>query len=554
MKRLNSRKRHISANIIGSNIGDEKWDKERPKSLLDNREGLEKGSAFISSSGLAEGQAGTILSSTVSGASMGGPVGAGVGLVTGVFSSEMARKKQKAQQQAAMNAMWGQRTNQDRIIAEDYKNTVGQDTVEYYAKGGLIDKSALLEDSSIGKFQTTGGKLKPLAEGVQEVVGNEHGEKTIDNSYGVTLSENGQPVAEVEDGEVIADGQAVFSNRLMADNKNTYADKMKKVTSKRNTLEKRLDGKLTTVSKNTVERQLAGLNMAEESLFKQQELHKEIEGMQVLDKLALGGPIRKNTDPYGFRKTYEEQLFPSTTYNPNENTLATESQPIVAPLPTIIPDVLPKEVSPYDANSDKGGDFLRLGIDNIGNAIINAASPRVPKPILNSPVRLNTRVNVNPQVAAVKNAVEATANNVMSNTSNSNIARANIAATRLRGSQQLSDVYANQNNIQTQLENRNKEYQNRNETQNNNIFSDYQDRVQANTAGRLARTSANINNFAEDISQMGQKSAILTQDDNELLTELQNDITGQKKREYRLNPYIRQRAKNNPLLKSLIGI
>src|SRR5690606_6260567 len=99
------------------------------------------------------------------------------------------------------------------------------------------------------------------------VVGNKHGEKSIDGTYGVQLKDNGIPVAEVEGGEVLVDDKVVFSDRMMYDDKNSYADKMKQIAVKRGKLEDKLDNTKTPFRRNSVERRLAALNMAEEALY-----------------------------------------------------------------------------------------------------------------------------------------------------------------------------------------------------------------------------------------------------------------------------------------------
>jgi hypothetical protein len=81
----------------------------------------------------------------------------------------------------------------------------------------------------------------------------------------------------------------VYSDRLKYDNNKSYADMMKELTKKRNKLEKEQIDAPNKAKRNSLDRQLAGLNMAEETLFKTQELHKEMEGKQVLNNVFANG-------------------------------------------------------------------------------------------------------------------------------------------------------------------------------------------------------------------------------------------------------------------------
>ena len=142
-------------------------------------------------------------------------------------------------------------------------------------------------------YQTAGGNLVPIGDGVEKVVGNKHNDTKIDGVSGVQLIKNGEVDAEVEDKEVIADGDKVYSHRLKYNANESYADKMKKIVSKRNKLEKEQEASSNKRRKNTIERQLAGLNMAENALFEHQELKKYEEGIKVANSFAFGGKIKK---------------------------------------------------------------------------------------------------------------------------------------------------------------------------------------------------------------------------------------------------------------------
>ena len=106
-------------------------------------------------------------------------------------------------------------------------------------------------------------------------------------------------------------------------------------------------------------------------------------------------------------------------------------------------------------------------------------TPKLPTPILTRAENLDTRVNVNPQVSAVRGSVKATVDNILQNTSSSSNARNNIASARLKGGVDTAMIYANKENQETQL--RNADSQNRqmvaganNATMNQHSMNQYQ--------------------------------------------------------------------------------
>lgn len=462
-------------------------------------------------------------------------LGAGISLVGNIAGSIAANKQAKKENQLLLDTMWQNKELQDTAMLGDYPIN-GIENVDYYAKGGMLpDDKDLLNSSSFGKYETQGGNLVPIADGVEKVVGNKHGSNKIDGTYGVKLSENGVPVAEVEGGEVIADGEVVFSDRLMYNDKHSFADKMEQISDKRNRLDKKLEKAKLPRQRNTVERELSKLNMAEDVLYTHQEAVKMKEGQEELKTLANGGLVPDLEDILG----QNDDLINKRGYG---NTLSALTAPnAVAP------------TAETGMNSDKLSDALSLGIDNVSNFVIGSQAPTVPMPRLTAAPRLETNVNVAPQVAAVKDAVTSTEDAILSNTSNSNIARSNIASARSRGARNLASIYGQEENAELQLRNRNAEALYGNQVANNALVNETALLQAGNEAGNLQRLSANINNIAEDVTQVRSKEARLEEIDNELMTELQNDITGQKKREYRINPYIQQRARINPALNKLIN-
>ncbi len=247
------------------------------------------GDAIPTSNVPTEGQA------AMSGASTGsaaGPVGAVIGMSIGAI---MNMKQQQEQQEAtdrALNQQVTEKRVEDSQILETY-NKKGN-FIQSYSKGGKLVKPNS-NSLTTGKYKAIGGKLNPISDTAVEAVGNEHEEKSIDNSYGITLvdKQTNQPEANVEDGEVIIDNTNVYSDRLKFDKKHTYADMAKKLASKREKITTPLEKYNDIKTRNGVERQLAGIDMKEDLLFVAQEISKLQDNKQNLEYMKKGGYLTK---------------------------------------------------------------------------------------------------------------------------------------------------------------------------------------------------------------------------------------------------------------------
>jgi hypothetical protein len=425
-------------------------------------------------------------------------IGAGVNVGMGLIQGALQRGAPIKARSNALNQMWKEKSVSDAQSFDDYTKNI-DDVIDYYADGGKLPTL-----SSMGKYNTTGGKLKPIADGVVEVQGNKHGEKTIDNSYGVTLHKGNQPIAEVEDKEVMVeqpDGDMVFSARLKDEKGVSFANRMKQLAKKRNKLEKDLDKNYDTKSRNSIERKLAGLNMAEEVLKIKQEEVKFEEGQAELDKLANGGKIPK---------------YANGTMNLGDTD-----------------NYLSKN------NKQMWKDILPTLADNAGNMLLTLNTPKLAKPIRKSAVNLNTNYNINPQLSEVKNEINAITDNIYKNTSNSNIARANISSARLRGLQQTNNILGQKENIENQLKNQNK--LNKQQVEHINIDADNNNNMLEFTRANdiHSRISANLADMSSDFKEGQTRRDYNAYYDESMLLELLDDPTGVKARHLMNNPYLK---------------
>ena len=554
-------------------------------------------------------------------------IGSGIQVLGSVFGMGAAKKAQKEQARQlkkqeldAINAQYSQ------AKANDYNtynntNTFGDNNVEYYANGGEVESNSLPNSApklspmqmaeiqksltqngglapqmpvSNGGYQTKGGNLVPIGDGVEEAVGNQHNEEKIDGVSGIQLSKNGEPVAEIENKEVVVDGDTVYSHQLKYDGKQSYADKMRKITAKRNKLEKEQNTAKDRRVKNTIERKLAGLNMAEEALFTHQEHRKYAEGIKVADSFAFGGKLPKFsgggnvfTDTANGRKyklvNGKKQYFidfdPIKTAKEEEIKLNTElnkkdvdwnaSTLNIQPLATTGAGEVAKAKAVASATagvvsipgvgevanavgaakgattagtttagaaakgigSQIGSTALQLApmlIDNIGNLLLTKNTPKLPAPLLNKVEHLETKVNVNPQLAEIRRTNKAVKDNILFNTSNSNNAKNNLVATALAGNRQANEILGGKENQEIALKNADHQNKQMVSNTNNATMNEYRFRDYQRSNDIRSQYSANLADLSKDIGNVITSNKLDKQFDASTLANLSDDKLGEK--------------------------
>lgn len=94
-------------------------------------------------------------------------------------------------------------------------------------------------------------------------------------------------------------------------------------------------------------------------------------------------------------------------------------------------------------------------LDNIVNLGLTADSPKVREPRLQRVKNLETRVNIDPQLSAVNEAVASNIEDITRSVPNANISRSAIARQRLKGAQQKGAILSAKDNRERDLRNRN---------------------------------------------------------------------------------------------------
>lgn len=138
-------------------------------------------------------------------------------------------------------------------------------------------------------------------------------------------------------------------------------------------------------------------------------------------------------------------------------------------------------------------------ISNPGDIKLNEEDLKdIPEPILMAAAKLKTRYNANPQLAKIEDETRRTMRDIDRNTSNSRVGLARKQLAALRGQEAKNQVYAQKENIETELINKDKLNQQEVTARNLARYDQYNQVLAAQMANRarlrLAADTANIQN------------------------------------------------------------
>ncbi len=138
-------------------------------------------------------------------------------------------------------------------------------------------------------------------------------------------------------------------------------------------------------------------------------------------------------------------------------------------------------------------------ISNPGEIKLNKEDLKdIPEPILMAAAKLKTRYNANPQLAKIEDETRRTMRDIDRNTSNSRVGLARKQLAALRGQEAKNQVYAQKENIETELINKDKLNQQEVTARNLARYDQYNQALAAQMANRarlrLAADTANIQN------------------------------------------------------------
>lgn len=466
------------------------------------------------------------------GLQLGGPIGGGIGAVLGAgYGAYNAIKGNEEIEERKK-----QQLEQQHLVATERSNSINN---SYESKGvtrrgyfGLGGKSATI--------------LPLISNGsVAEVEGNKHEEG------GVSVPTLDNENVEVEGGEVIKDGEKIFSDRLHINGK-TFADIAKTITER--PLYKKLTNKLheakeKSQSINSNEYQKGSADRIIETnpdpldiLFQIQESMKNV---QPIKKYGLGGyrklfrPNPNDGDPIGPTNNVPgESLNPTDvlnkrTYTRPDGTVIgagdymmnslklkppVDTSKVAKTRSSMNPLTPPEEESGvnYSTLIDKGLKSITPYLDNVTNAILTAKTPQPSVPILNANPTLNTKYDVSAPMADIDRMRELRRQFLTENSSNSN----NVRASELQG--HANDVYAKNQiygqkiNAETDLKNKQALITAQNTAQNNQTINNYNNVKYGLNLDKQARISANVTDAVNDTLFSQQQSEAKIKDTKQL--------------------------------------
>ena len=167
-------------------------------------------------------------------------------------------------------------------------------------------------------------------------------------------------------------------------------------------------------------------------------------------------------------------------------------------------------------------------IDNIGNFLLTKNTPKLPAPLLNKVEPLETKVNVNPQLAEIRRTNKAVKDNILFNTSNSNNAKNNLVATALAGNRQANEILGGKENQEIALKNADHQNKQMVANTNNATMNEYRFREYQRINDINSQHSANLADLSKDIGNVITSNKLDKQFDANTLANLADDTLGEK--------------------------
>jgi len=456
-----------------------------------------------------------VASGAISGASagaIGGPpgmaAGAAIGTVTSSLAAIEAEKLRLRNLTVEKQNIFDSNTREQNIYSNQFKNDNIND-LPTYANGGEVNKT--IKPSTTGKFDTVGGDLVPISDNAEVVVGNKHSEKKVDGSYGVTLSEDGAPVANVEDEEVVVDNKLVFSDKLKKGNE-TFASIALKVNKSIGDLQEKKEYAKSTAEKFSLDRTIEGLENKNSNLFKEQELVKQNTVGDKEEVVAVeNGVVNKGENGLN--------LFNKPKFNSSSTVEMGDPRAYIG--------------EDEDENGlSKYKDLAPMLIDNVTNYMLTKNAPKPSAPIVRRSPILDTTVNINPMLANIKNSISSGNKVLADNTNSSAVARANITSNNLRGMEASTNAMADKEAKEIQLKNTQNKVLADTANTNAELNDQHQWDVYQNKLEKNASYSENVSNLVQDYTAV--KKNINTDERENSILELNalRDPTGQTARDF----------------------
>lgn len=161
------------------------------------------------------------------------------------------------------------------------------------------------------------------------------------------------------------------------------------------------------------------------------------------------------------------------------------------------------------SSTGAGFDFSSVApfLDNIGNFVTTLNTPKIPTPITTQGPRMNTSINVNPQLRRVQNDVAAANRGIDMSTSSAGVANANKGRLLAEKWRAVGDIEANKYNTEANLQNQAAMADYAARGANNSLVNQY-------NLNQMQRTDDVNQRYAGIISDIGSDIANISRENN----------------------------------------
>jgi hypothetical protein len=194
----------------------------------------------------------------------------------------------------------------------------------------------------------------------------------------------------------------------------------------------------------------------------------------------------------------------------------TESAPIGTPTVGAPPSTPAAPQSTSMMNSKKSfGDILGSTapfLDNVANLIATKNTPQVPNPVYTAPPRMQTKINVDPQIKKINEDVATTSRAIDQGTSSAGVANANKAKLVADKWRATGELQGNKANMEAQLTNQAAyaDYQGR---RSNDALSNQRNQMQMmRTDDVNSRYAGVLSDFGSDIANINREKNLMARD------------------------------------------
>jgi hypothetical protein len=165
-------------------------------------------------------------------------------------------------------------------------------------------------------------------------------------------------------------------------------------------------------------------------------------------------------------------------------------------------------------------------MDNVSSLLTQANTPKVPKPAMVPPVRLNTNIDVEPQVDNVRRNERSNVEFINKNISDSNIATAMKISSGNQATSAINKIRSDELNTELDLQNKERQSNIYPNLYNTRAINDYTSQNMMRNLGINQAINRNIDNFSRDLIDKQDKDRFADRDRRRMNIQLAMDTEG----------------------------